>query len=160
MAGAVTALRLAGLLLLCGVGAGIGVSAAGRRAVRWQQVHTFSRLLGYLAQTLQCMPLPAGELLARADAYPEFSALGLADCRALSALPLPAVLTGARRTELQSRLAAAEETDRANACRNLRQAAELCESWAAEQRPALQQAQRLWPRLGLCAGLLVGILWG
>ena len=52
------------------------------------------------------------------------------------------------------------ESDRAGACEMLAAAAALCEDTAAERLPALRQARSLWPKLGVCAGLLAAVLWG
>lgn len=154
------ALRLVSTLLLCAAGGGLGLAAAQKQERRWRQVHTFARLLSYMGQTLRYLPLPADELLARAAAYPEFAAIGLADCTALAALPPPAALPAPKRDEVQSLLCAAGESDRTGACEMLTAAAALCEESAAEKAPTLRQAYSLWPKLGVCGGLLAAVLWG
>ena len=147
-------------LLLCAAGGGLGLAAAQKQERRWGQVHTFARLLSYIGQTLQYLPLPAADLLERAAAYPEFAALGAAACTQLSDLAPPTALPAPKRDEMQSLLRAAGESDRAGACEMLAAAAALCEDAAAERLPALRQARCLWPKLGVCAGLLAAVLWG
>ena len=154
------ALRRVSTLLLCAAGGGRGLAAAQKQERRWGQVHTFARLLSYIGQTLQYLPLPAADLLERAAAYPEFAALGAAACTQLSDLAPPAALPAPKRDEVQSLLRAAGESDRAGACEMLAAAAALCEDAAAERLPALRQARCLWPKLGVCAGLLAAVLWG
>ena len=78
----------------------------------------------------------------------------------MSDLAPPAALPAPKRDEVQSLLRAAGESDRAGACEMLAAAAALCEDAAAERLPALRQARCLWPKLGVCAGLLAAVLWG
>ena len=120
-----TALRLVSTLLLCAAGGGLGLAAAQKQERRWGQVHTFARLLSYIGQTLQYLPLPAADLLERAAAYPEFAALGAVACTQLSDLAPPAALPAPKRDEAQSLLRAAGESDRAGACEMLAAAAAL-----------------------------------
>ena len=79
---------------------------------------------------------------------------------AIGDLAPPAALPAPKRDEVQSLLHAAGESDRAGACEMLAAAAALCEDTAAERLPALRQARSLWPKLGVCAGLLAAVLWG
>ena len=154
------ALRLVSTLLLCAAGGGLGLAAAQKQERRWRQVHTFARLLSYMGQTLRYLPLPAAELLERAAAYPEFAALGAAACTQLGNLAPPAALPAPKRDEVQSLLCAAGESDRTGACEMLTAAAALCEESAAEKAPTLRQVRSLWPKLGVCGGLLAAVLWG
>ena len=157
-AGVSLALRLLGAALLVAAGTGGGLAVYGHRYGHWRQLHTFARLLVYLQSTLAFQPLLAEELLRHAAQYPEFSRLGLAGCRSLAELPLPAALTPALCQEIRQGLEQLAWQPRAGACATLRRLASLCEDAAAQCRREAQAARSLWPRLGACAGVLAVIL--
>lgn len=153
-----TLLRAAGacLVLLAGYGAGAGVPLHHRRS--WRQLHTFARLLAYWQGILRYQPLTGAELLRRARQYPEFAALGLEGCAGLSALPMPGALTLAEQEEIRDGLCQMSLQPREEACATLERLASLCEEAAQRARQAADDSRVLWPRLGLCAGVLTVIL--
>lgn len=159
MGGAVTLfLRLTGALLLSCAGAGIGLSAAACWADRLREVHTFARLLDYLAALLETQALTGQELLHRAARSPDFAVFCPVEALALAELRPPGALPAALREELASALTAAAESPRPHACAALRRLAALCEQDYHQRADACRAARRLWPKLGGCLGLLAAIL--
>lgn len=153
-----TAARLAGALLLAlGCLAG-GVAAARRARQRWQAVRAFGRLLRYLEQAICYRTMTGDEVLAKAAAYPEFAALGLAGCRRLGQLRPPAALEPALRQELCADLESLESAPRAAACGTLRRMACLCDAEESALRARAVRAGRLYPRLGGCLGAAAALL--
>ena len=142
-------LRLLGTLLLLLAGMGGGFAAAARAENSRRQLHSFARLLTYLAELLDAQALTGPELLRRAAQDPGES---------LSALAPPACMPDALRQEVQSSLSAAEEAPRLTACAALHRLASRCEAQSAEAAEHCRTARRLWPRLGGCLGALAAIL--
>lgn len=155
---AVSLLRAAGacLVLLAGYGGGRCVWLHHR--AQWRQLHTFARLLLYLQGVLRYQPLTGADLLRRAGAYPEFAELGLKLCTELAGLPLPAALPAAQREELNDGLRQISLQPREEACATLGRMAALCEDVAQRAQREAEAARALWPRLGLCGGVLAVIL--
>ena len=151
-------LRLAGALLLGCAGAGIGLSAAARRADCLREIHTFARLLNYLAALLEAQALTGQELLHRAARSPDFAAFCPPGAQALVELCPPAALSAALREEMIAELTAAAESPRPHACAALRRLATLCEADCRQREEACRTARRLWPKFGGCLGLLAAIL--
>ena len=151
-------LRLLGTLLLLLAGMGGGFAAAARAENSRRQLHSFARLLTYLAELLDAQALTGPELLRRAAQDPAFAVFCPAPVESLSALTPPACMPDALRQEVQSSLSAAEEAPRLTACAALRRLAALCEAEADELAARAHDARRLWPRLGGCLGVLAAIL--
>lgn len=153
-----TALQLAGALLLVLTGWGAGTSAAQRAEGERRQLHTFVRLLERLRDDLACRALPGEELLAAAALYPEFGAVPLAGCRSLAELPLPEALDDARRTELRAGLETICLVPREQAAAELERLIRLCREAEQEKKTAAGTARALYPRLGVCLGIVAAIL--
>ena len=164
-------LRLLGTLLLLLAGMGGGFAAAARAENSRRQLHSFARLLTYLAELLDAQALTGPELLRRAAQDPAFAVFCPAPGESLSALTPPACMPDALRQEVQSSLSAAEEGDRIclrvidaeeaprlTACAALHRLASRCEAQSAEAAEHCRTARRLWPRLGGCLGALAAIL--
>ena len=151
-------LRLLGTLLLLLAGMGGGFAAAARAESSRRQLHSFARLLTYLAELLDAQALTGPELLRRAAQDPAFAVFCPAPGESLSALAPPACMPDALRQEVQSSLSAAEEAPRLTACAALRRLASRCEAQSAEAEEHCRTARRLWPRLGGCLGALAAIL--
>lgn len=151
-------LRLLGTLLLLLAGMGGGFAAAARAENSRRQLHSFARLLTYLAELLDAQALTGPELLRRAAQDPAFAVFCPAPGESLSALTPPACMPDALRHELQSSLSAAEEAPRQTACAALHRLASRCEAQSAEAAELCRTARRLWPRLGGCLGALAAIL--
>lgn len=151
-------LRLLGTLLLLLAGMGGGFAAAARAENSRRQLHSFARLLTYLAELLDEQALTGPELLRRAAQDPAFAVFCPAPGESLSALTPPACMPDALRQEVQSSLSAAEEAPRLTACAALHRLASRCEAQSAEAAEYCRTARRLWPRLGGCLGALAAIL--
>ena len=100
-------LRLLGTLLLLLAGMGGGFAAAARAENSRRQLHSFARLLTYLAELLDAQALTGPELLRRAAQDPAFAVFCPAPGESLSALTPPACMPDALRQEVQSSLSAA-----------------------------------------------------
>jgi len=156
----VTALRLLGALLLTAAGMGGGWAGARRRQRECEQAARFGNLLAYLGQLLAYQALPGTVLLARALQFTGADGTALAHCTTLAELPVPACLPSPLQNELHSELAALETLPRTAASDALQRLAGLCRTQAGTMQAAADEAKRLWPRLGACAGLLAAImLW-
>lgn len=151
-------LRLLGTLLLLLAGMGGGFAAAARAESSRRQLHSFARLLTYLAELLDAQALTGPELLRRAAQDPAFAVFCPTPGESLSALAPPACMPDALRQEVQSSLSAAEEAPRLTACAALRRLASRCEAQSAEAAEHCRTARQLWPRLGGCLGALAAIL--
>lgn len=151
-------LRFFGSVLLICAGAGSGLSAAAHAEKSRRQIHTFARLLTYLAELLDAQALAGPELLQRAAYYPDFSACIPAKAASLACILPPGGLPDALRQEITAALSAAEEAPRLTACAALHRLAALCEAEAAAQTEHCCSARRFWPRLGACLGALAAIL--
>lgn len=152
-------LRLAGALLLLLAGSGTGLAIYMHKKACWQELHTLARLFQYLQGLLSYQSLTGEELLKRAVHYPEFSRLLSGPCTSLEELPLPESLPHELKEEVSSGLKQLAFEPRNNACRTLGRLAELCAEAAAYKKDEAQLAKKLWPRLGLCAGILTAILF-
>lgn len=153
-----TALRLLGAFLLAATGWGAGWGAAQAARRQWRELHTFVRLLEHLRDDLICRALPGDELLASASLYPEFSPLALGTCRSLAALPLPDALDTARQMEIRAGLQGICLAPREQAAAALERLAKLCREAEEEKHTAAGTARALYPRLGLCLGVMAAIL--
>lgn len=151
-------LRLLGTLLLLLAGMGGGFAAAARAENSRRQLHSFARLLTYLAELLDAQALTGPELLRRAAQNPAFAVFCPAPGESLSALTPPACMPDALRQEVQSSLSAAEEAPRLTACATLHRLASRCEAQSAEAAEHCRTARRLWPRLGGYLGAMAAIL--
>ena len=149
---------LAGIALLAACGAAAGYEVAARIKQRWRTARAFGRLLEYLASGLRYRAATGGEMLAAAAAYPEFSCLGLQGCDRLALLPVPAVFDPALRRELADDLRALESAPREAAWTLLAQMIGLCRRQERIQEKAAADAARLYPRLGGCLGMMLGVL--
>lgn len=151
-------LRSIGALLLILTGAGGGFAVYGHKLRDWQQLRTLAGLFGYLQGLLSYQAMAGDELLGWAARYPEFSMLDLDDCRRLADLPLPAALPPVLAQEVRSGLTQLALQPRDNACATLQRLADLCGRAAEEKGKEVQAARTLWPKLGICAGILAAIL--
>lgn len=151
-------LRLVGALLLILAGAGSGMAVYTHKYSCWRQLYTFSRFLRYLEETLTYQAVTGTQLLRRAERYPEFAQIGLARCRELTDVPLPASMPEPLRQEVRSNLEQLAFESRTSACSTLQRMARLCEDAAAEKQSEASAARKLWPRLGACLGVFAAIL--
>ena len=148
-------LRFAGALLLAGACGGAGAALAARKRAAWLQVHTFCELLDFLHGGIRYQALPGTVLLARAAAEPRFAGLGLEGCRDLGAVPVPPALGAALASSAAQTFGELCTAPRLRACAALSRLGERCRERERELDRAASEAQRLYPRLALCAGLLL-----
>jgi len=151
--------RCFGMILLTAAGWGGGVSLWKRKKARWQQIHTFARLLRYLQNQLEYLALSGDELLVSASAWPEFAALGIQKCRTLQELPVPEGIEQALADEIRTELGRLGLSSRENACRSLCRLERLCAEEAAACKERAGEARSLYPKLGACAGLAAAIIF-
>lgn len=151
-------LRSVGALLLILAGAGGGFTVYGHKLQTWQQLRTLEGLFGYLQGLLSYQAMAGDELLGWAARYPEFSSLDLGNCRRLENLPLPEALPPVLAQEIRSGLSQLALQPRDTACSTLQRLADLCARAAEEKGKEVQAARTLWPKLGICAGVLAAIL--
>ena len=93
-----------GMLLLC-AGMGCGFTAAAHIRDCQRQLHSLSRLFGYLAELLNAQALAGPELLHRAARCPEFADFCPAGAAALADLQLPSCLPEALRGPFEEAIA-------------------------------------------------------
>lgn len=151
-------LRLLGTCLLIVAGTGAGVFACQRKRKVWYQLYTWNRLFFYFQQLLSYQSLTGEEMLMYAREYPEFEGLPLENCGSLEELPLPETLTISCRKEIHSALLQLAMAPRMVACQTLEHIAELFREAAFQKDKEVQAVEKLWPKLGFCAGVLAAIL--
>lgn len=151
-------LRFAGALLLAGACAGCGAALAAHKRAAWRQVHTFCALLDLFYGGIRYQAQPCAALLAQAAADARFAALGLDACADFAAVPVPAALGPELAAQAAQTLAALGAAPRQRACTALARLLEQCRGRARELNALAGDAMRLYPRLGLCAGLLLVLL--
>ena len=155
MGGLLRALGACLLVLACG---GAGVLLALRQKRQWESVHVFNQLLDYLRTGILYRAQAGEELIEDAAAWPDFAALGLGGCQKLRDIPPPTGFGSALQREIADCLAGVEDAPREAGCAALAQLLTLCRAAEEEQRRALREAVRLYPKLGLCAGLMAAIV--
>lgn len=146
--------RLLGALLLIMAGFGGGAALAAERRACWRTIHTFAALLDFLQAGIRYQALPCGQLLAQAAADERFAALGLAACADFAAVPVPPALGPALAGEARQTLDALSAAPQQRACALLARLLAECRVAAEQADRAAAEAEHLYPRLGLCAGLL------
>ena len=151
-------LHMLGAMLLIATGGGAGLGIYRGRCQSWWKLHTFARLFGYWQGILAYQALTGGELLQRAAMYPAFCKLGVNQCAALSELTPPKELPPPLREEVIQGLRRISGEPRITACDTLRQLSQLCEDAARQRYKEAEYARKLYPRLGLCVGVLAVIL--
>lgn len=150
--------RLLGALLLVGActGAGTAVWRARRRACA--STHAFCALLEYLLAGIRYQACPCAELLRRAAQDARFAPLRLESCRTFAALPVPGALGDALQGEARETLAALGGVPRERACALLGRLIGQCRAREASLARRADEAGRLYPRLGFCAGVLAAVV--
>lgn len=151
-------IRVAGAFLLVAAGFGAGWGGYRRKFRLWWQMHTFARLLSYWQGILAYQMLTGTELLRRAAVYPDFRQLRVEAYGTLSEYAPPEEFPLALRQEVVQGLRRIAGEPRATACDTLGQLARLCEAAAQQAQEEADCARRLYPRLGVCAGVLAVIL--
>lgn len=147
-----------GMLVVAGMCAGMCFCL--HKQQEWWQAHAFARLLSYMGHLLGYQRLTGVEMLRKAERYPDFQKLDVANCTELAMLPVPQVLPEALRQEVRQGLLCVGEEPRAEASATLNRLASLCEDAAEQNKKEAEEARRLWPRLGACVGVLMAIVIG
>lgn len=153
------AMRVVGMSLLVLAGSGVGFSLYWQKREIWRRASCFVHLLEYLLLGIQYQAMPCEELLQQAALQAEFGVLNLSDCRTFDQIAIPAGLPEGTREELARGLTRLSEVPREAACRTLEQLLALCRSCEQNAREAAFRARALYPKLGLCIGLLAAIFF-
>lgn len=153
-----SALRFVGAVLLAGACTGGGFALAGQRRAAWQRVQCFCALLEYLAGGIRYQGLPGPQLLAAAAADERFTAFHLSACADLAAVPVPAALGAPLAAQARQTLEILCNAPLAQACAALERLLDQCRAHERELGSAAGDAQRLYPRLGCCLGLVLVLL--
>lgn len=151
-------LRFWGSLLLTAAAAGMGYGLALRKRAVWEQLHAFCALLEYLRAGIQFRAEPCAPLLAGAAADPRFATLALESCREFSEIRPPPALGQTLCAEVRQALAELTSAPRQRACAILSHLLLQCQAAERAADQAASEAVRLYPRLGLCAGLAAALL--
>lgn len=152
-------LRGVGTLCVGLSGWACGMLAVQKKRKSWQQIHTFVRLLAYLQNSIQYRELPMEAVLNGALRYEEFSCFQLWNCHELKDVPLPMAFQKALRAELQADMEQVAFLPHEAACKTLQQMREICSDAEQEHQKRLEEAIRLYPKLGACAGILLALGW-
>jgi hypothetical protein len=152
-------LRIFGVCALVAAGylGGVGIASAEQK--RWETMHCFARLLAYLLNGIRYRLVPGEDLLCAAKQYPEFALLHLSDCRQIGQIPPPVEFDDTLQKEIQEGLSLLAGLPREEACRELQSLMTLCKNAEDEKRTQVLASKRLYPRLGVCVGLLAAIFF-
>lgn len=153
-----TLLRLLGAVLLVGAGTGAGMGVWERKRRSYTTVHAFCALLEYLLAGIRYRACPCAELLRQAAADARFAPLDLTPCEAFDALPVPAPLGEGLQGEARQILAVLGGVPCAQACALLGQLLGQCRAREKALARCAEEAGRLYPRLGFCAGVLAAVV--
>lgn len=151
-------LRLGGALLLAAACTGAGIAAWAARRRDWQTVHTFAALLDRLRAAIRYQGAPCAQLLEQAAADERFAALGLAGCRSFADIPLPPCLGAALQSEARQVLREIGGVPSPRACALLAALGTQAAQRAEALRRKADDAWRLYPKLGFCAGVAAALL--
>ena len=159
MEGILSVLHVVGFCIVVLVGGGGGVLLFLREKKQWAQMYAFNRFLAYLESSIRYRAIPGEDLIRTAAAWPELSSLGLDSVSKLRDVAPPQAFGVALRREIVDCLCTIEAVPRESACETLLQVLRLCKAAEEERSHAMQEAGRLYPRLGLCAGLLAALFF-
>lgn len=144
------------LLVLCG--GGIGWTSACRKKEEAHRIETFVRFLQYVQEAVRYRCLPGTVVLTMAAQHREFAEFCPDVLPAYSKIKPPACLEEHFGRELREGLQTLETTSRQSACEILDHLCEVCRYAGKQARDSAGQAQRLYPRVGACMGLLAAIV--
>lgn len=151
-------LKILGGILLVLCGSGIGWTAACRKREAARQVSEFERLLQYIEEAIRFRSLPGMMILAMAAQHPEFSSFCSVGTTTFSQIYPPDYLSAECGVELREGLHALETSSHQSACDILAHLQELCHHTGIVAQESSIHAQRLYPRMGACLGLLAAIV--
>lgn len=145
-----------GLLVLCG--GGIGWTSACRKRESARRIAAFERFLQYVLEAIRFRRLPGSIVLAMAARHEDFTFFCSDKTVVFSQVRLPDCLEGDLGNELREGLRTLETATCQNACDTLSHLSELCRRAEARAQADALRAQRLYPRMGACLGLLAAIV--
>lgn len=145
-----------GLLVLCG--GGIGWTVANQKRMTARRINDFERFLHYILEAIHFRCLPGTAILAMAAQHPEFAGFCPKGVTTFSQVHLPACLNSDYGAELREGLYTLETASRQTACDTLAHLCEVCRRAGTRAQDTALHAQRLYPRMGACLGLLTAIV--
>lgn len=151
-------LKLVGCCLLVFCGGGIGWLYACRKKSVFLQSEAFVRFLQYIRESIRFRTLPGAVVLAMAACQPDFAPFCNEESTTFSRIRPPEYLRAVLGDELEAGFAVLETSTRQTACDTLDHLTELCRRAAEQTRESAHQSIRLYPRLGVCLGLIIAIL--
>lgn len=145
-----------GLLVLCG--GGIGWTSACQKREAARRIAAFDRFLQYILEAVRFRRLPGAVVLAMAAQHGDFAPFCPETANAFSQIRPPDCLESELGNELREGLCTLESATQQNACGTLEHLSELCRRAGIQAQEAAGRAQRLYPRMGACLGLLAAIV--
>lgn len=150
-------LKFVGAFLLACCCGGIGWMAACRKKAIWQQIVAFERFLQYLLDAIRFRHLPGNMVLGMASQHEDFAPFCPGHTAAFSQIRPPAYLQHLFGSELRDGLHTMETAPRQTVCDTLEHLCELCRREEFRMQETAGAAQRLYPRVGVCLGVLIAI---
>lgn len=151
-------LKLLGGTLMVVCGWGIGLMAANSKRKTAGSAAAFERFLQYMAEAIRFRSLPGAVILTMAAQHPEFADFFPERATNFSQVQPPDCLAVACGAELQEGLRTIESASRQTACETLAHLSGLCCRTGMKMQESALRAQRLYPRMGACFGLLAAIV--
>lgn len=145
-----------GLLVICGYG--IGWTAAKQKRKAACSIASFERFLQYLTEAIRFRRLPGNAILAMAAQHAEFAVFCPQGTTSFSHIRPPDSLTAQYGAELLDGLHTLETAPQQIACDTLEHLCALCRQAGMQAQEATLHAQQLYPRMGVCFGLLAAIV--
>lgn len=144
------------LLVLCG--GGIGWTSACHKKEAARRIEAFVRFLQYVQEAVRFRCLPGMIVLEMAAKHKDFTEFCPGGTMTFSQIVFPDCLEENVGNELREGLNTLETASRQSACDVLDHMCDLCRGAGKQAQEAAQQAQRLYPRMGACLGLLAAIV--
>lgn len=145
-----------GLLVLCG--GGIGWTAARQKREIARRISAFEQFLQYVLEAIRFRSLPGAVVLTMAARHKDFSSFCPESITAFSQIRPPDCLDADLGDELREGLCALEAAPHQNVCDTLAHLSELCLRAGSRAQESASRAQKLYPRIGACLGLLAAIV--
>lgn len=152
------ALKFIGGCMLTCCGGGIGWMAACRKKSGWRQIASFERFLQYLLDAIRFRHLPGSLVLGMASQHKDFAPFCPEHTVMFSQIRPPHCLRVLFGSELQDGLHTMETASQQTVCDTLEHLCELCRRAELQAQETAGAAQRLYPRVGVCMGVLIAIV--
>lgn len=125
----------------------------------WQQIHTFIALIEYLLTAIRYQAYPCSELLTMLGQDPRFADEDLKNCQTFADIKVPVALGRVLQQEARQTLVELGGAPYPRACDLLGRLLSQCQKQEQTIRQKADDAWRLYPKLGLCIGLLFVLLF-